>query len=461
MKQSQSPQSLKNVFNAQNIFVGTIFLAVVAAGAYKWTTELSTSGEIEMASKSSNKRPLLDKGDIVGKTQKVDNEPKVIMNDKHMTEDWGKPKVDAEKAWAISKGSKDIVVAVIDTGCDVHHEDLKSNIWINPGEMGLDSKGRDKATNGIDDDGNGYIDDVNGWNFVSNDNRLTDNHGHGTHIAGIIGAQAGNGIGIAGVSPEVSLMCLKYFDPKVPGTDNLRNTVQAMRYAIKMGAQIINYSGGGTEPSAEEKAVVEEANKAGILFIAAAGNERSNSDRFKYYPADYGLSNIISVTAIDPNTSVLPSSNYGVETVDIAAPGQNILSTLPGNSYGFMTGTSQATAFVTGAAVLVKAQKNLFAMDEVKKYILDTGSVERTLVGKSKNYRLLNLYNALVMKDRDVLLTGGKLGHTGQQKDIFAIGDNSRNINSFGQKLMLKIEDDPANKLNKKKQPRLANEKNN
>ena len=147
---------------------------------------------------------------ITGATQELNDEPSVLFNDPAITQAWGLKKTNAPKAWAINKGSKDVIVAIIDTGADVNHEDLKNNIWKNPGETGLDSQGRDKATNGIDDDNNGYIDDVNGWNFVSNNNNLTDNHGHGTHIAGIIGAEADNGKGISGVSPNVSMMILKY-----------------------------------------------------------------------------------------------------------------------------------------------------------------------------------------------------------------------------------------------------------
>lgn len=345
---------------------------------------------------------------IISKQNLSDNksEQKVIMNDPAISQAWGIEKSDAKRAWEVSLGSKNITVAVIDTGAQVNHEDLKNNIWVNAGETGLDKNGKDKATNGVDDDGNGYVDDVNGWNFVGNDNDLTDNHGHGTHIAGIIGAEAGNKTGIVGISPKVNLMVLKYFDPKKPNTDHLNNTIKAIRYATKMKVDIINYSGGGTEFSKEEKQAIEEARKQGILFVAAAGNEKSNSDVFKYYPADYGLDNIISVTAIDPGTQVLPTSNYGVETVDIAAPGQNILSTLPGNSYGYMTGTSQATAFVTGAAVLIKAARNNFSYSDIKKYILATGNVDRSLKSKTRTARVLNLYKSVTMLDNGISVSG-------------------------------------------------------
>ncbi len=372
-------------------------------------------GESSFSSKVKSNKRNLELPDATNTTTKIHDEPSVIMNDPAIAQAWGIHNVSALKAWNITKGSKNIVVAVIDTGCDINHEDLQTNIWTNPGEAGKDSKGHDKATNGIDDDGNGFVDDVHGWNFVSNNGDLTDNHGHGTHIAGIIGAEAGNNKGIAGISPDVSIMCLKYFDPKVVGTDNLRNTVNAIHYAKSMNAQIINYSGGGTEFSQEEHDAIEEARKAGILFVAAAGNERSNSDINHYYPADYGLSNIISVTALDPNHQVLASSNYGIKSVDIAAPGQNILSLLPGNAYGYMTGTSQATAFVTGAAVLVMARRGITDPEQVKRYIISTGDADEKLVNKTAQYRKLNLYKAVVKEDQGITAFGG----SGHSEDTF------------------------------------------
>lgn len=398
--------------------------------------------EQSLSSKSQQGQSRIQElGEAKGKTSDLDYESSVALNDPALSQAWGFKKSDAMKAQAISQGNKNIVVAVIDTGADLKHEDLAGNLWKNPGETGKDDRGRDKATNGIDDDGNGFVDDVYGWNFVSENNDLSDNHGHGSHIAGIIGAEAGNGKGIAGVSPQVSIMVLKYFDPKVPNTDNLRNTVNSIRYAIKNKAHIINYSGGGTEFSAEEKQAIEEARRNGILFVAAAGNERSNSDQHKYYPADYGLDNIISVTAIDQKTEVLPSSNYGVETVDLAAPGHNILSTLPGNSYGYMTGTSQATAFVTGAAVLVKAHHPDFTAHEVKKYILATGDANASLVAKTRTARRLNLYKALTMLDGGLTASGIVADNTRNQGQRYTMEssngfEGAARIANFGKSLM-------------------------
>lgn len=394
----------------------------------------------------------LELGLVKDQTNIVVDEPSALFNDPAIKQAWGLKKSDAARAWAVSQGSKDVIIAVIDTGIDINHEDLKNNLWVNKGETGTDSKGRDKRTNGIDDDGNGFVDDVHGWNFVSNNGRLNDNHGHGTHIAGIIGAEASNKKGISGIAPNVSLMILKYFDPKVPNTDNLKNTVASIHYAIKMGAHIINYSGGGVEYSQDEYDAVKEADKRGILFVAAAGNERSNSDQNHYYPADYNLKNIISVTAIDPTTEVLASSNYGVLTVDIAAPGQNILSCLPNNSYGLMTGTSQATAFVSGAAALVMSYKNqYFKAEEVKKYILSTGDSSSSLATKTKTSRQLNLFKALTILGSETSLSGTArakvqdnfLSNAAQQPASDFSGDtqdpniqNMNNVANFGRQLI-------------------------
>jgi len=400
------------------VFIAWGFLTSVTASVEP--ASLGAAGKLMGLKKETERETILSDA----KTGKKDDgkSSNMLMNDPFMQNKWGLERTSAPKAWEITQGSKDIVIAVIDTGADVQHKDLSDNLWVNPGESGVVAsefckkqqnpssvKECNRSINGVDDDGNGFVDDVHGWNFVHNSNQLTDNHGHGTHIAGIIAAKNGNGYGITGVAPNVSIMALKYYDPKAPGTNNLKNTVNAIRYAIKMKANIINYSGGGTDYSAEEFAAVKEAEKAGILFVAAAGNERSNSDESgkHYYPADYGLTNIISVTAVNKEeTKVLPTSNYGVRTVDLAAPGENIYSTLPNNSYGVMTGTSQATAFVTGVAALIMSVNRDFNCSDVKKYILRTGDEYATLLSKTGTAKLLNSYKALTSLDKGVSITG-------------------------------------------------------
>lgn len=332
--------------------------------------------------------------------QKNQKEFDIRLSDPAMAQKWGLKITDSSKAWIKHKalGSRKIVVAIIDTGIDINHPDLKNNLWVNEKEK--------NGKPGVDDDGDGFIDDIYGWNFVGNNNNLTDNHGHGTHIAGIIGAEGGNGVGVSGVAPLVSLMALKYYDPKSPGQNNLQNTLKALKYAIDKNVDIINYSGGGLEPSPAEKRLIQEAQKKGILLVAAAGNESSDSDVKGYYPADYKLDNIISVTAIDKSKSVLSSSNWGNHSVDIAAPGNNIYSTLPEGQYGYLTGTSQATAFVTGVAVLLKARFHDFDAKRIIKHITETGDLVPGLNGKTRYSKVLNTYRALAILDQNVGVTG-------------------------------------------------------
>ncbi len=388
----------------------TLALSVISLVAIQFVAQFEFNQQTDYSSEKGKKGRTTELGKPVVTKNKPEKEVEVLLNDPAISAGWGLKMTDSAKAWRISQGSRDITVCVIDTGADVKHPDLVKNLWVNKGETGKDAKGRDKATNRIDDDGNGFIDDVNGWNFVNNDNNLKDDHGHGTHIAGIIGAEGGNGIGISGVSPKVSMMVLKYYDAKGSDVNNLVNTVKAIDYAVKMNCNIINYSGGGIAPSSEEKAAIERANQKGILFVAAAGNERSNSDIRKYYPADYGLPNILSVTAIDRFQNVLPSSNYGEQTVDVAAPGNDIISTLPGGQYGFMTGTSQATAFATGVAALVMANNsNMRKAGEIRKYLTQTGDTDEKLAGKTRWRKRLNSYKALAIQDRDLAFNGVKV----------------------------------------------------
>lgn len=394
-------------------------MALVAVIAIQFiATQTETIRWTGLASLSKDKATRqTDLGKVTPSTKSPNKEVDLILNDPAISKVWGLGLTDAQKAWRVSQGSRDVIVAIIDTGVDEKHPDLANNLWVNKGETGKDKNGKDRSNNQIDDDGNGFIDDVHGWNFVANNNNLSDSHGHGTHIAGIIGAEGGNGIGISGVSPKASMMILKYYDPHSSESNNLLNTVRAIQYAVKMGANIINYSGGGLAPSAEERAAIEEADRKGILFVAAAGNERSDSDVKKYYPADYGLKNIISVTAIDKKKEVLPSSNWGKETVQIAAPGNAVYSTLPGGRYGEMTGTSQATAYVTGAAALLMANNSeLRVADRAIKYITQTGDIDDHLEGKTQFSRRLNIYKALAIQDLDQTFNGVKAGNLAQFK---------------------------------------------
>jgi subtilisin family serine protease len=302
--------------------------------------------------------------------------------------------IDVFGAWKVTRGHQKVVVAIIDTGVDYTNPDIAPNLWRNPGESGFDAQGRPKRANGVDDDKDGFVDNEIGWDFVDNDNKPYDSHGHGTHIAGIIG---GAGVRqISGVSPDVSLMILKYYNPAASGETNLQNTVKAIRYAVAHHANIINYSAGGPSFSVEEYQAIKEARDKGILFIAAAGNEHQNADVFKYYPASYGLDNIISVTAIDADGKILPSSNFGAKTVHIAAPGKNIISSIPSAGMGPMTGTSQATAFVSGLAALALAASD-FKLNyrDVKNLILQNGISTPSLAGVTVTGKRVNAAQTL------------------------------------------------------------------
>lgn len=322
--------------------------------------------------------------------------------------------LDAFEAWKIQRGSHEVVVAIVDTGVDLKHPDIASNLWKNPGEVGayLDKKTgtiKYKENDDIDNDGNGFVDDVYGWDFTTDqcENKIcrsgsipADEHGHGTHVAGIIGAAGNNGEGISGMSPKVSLMILKYYDAQAKGSSNLSNSIRALEYAVKQGAHIVNYSGGGPQFVQEEFNVLRQAQKQGILVVAAAGNEGSDIETKHYYPASYNLNNILSVASINEEEKLSSSSNFG-RKVDVAAPGENIYSTLPLNKgkYGSMTGTSQATAFVTGIAALVLAQHRSWtgkdAAQHIKTKILNSVKKIQSLTGKIFSGGKANAVSAL------------------------------------------------------------------
>ena len=367
------------------------------------TTETRKNSSVIVDSFAKSKEARVIPHEFPFKSNQASADLLASVNDPFYTRNWGIKAVSASQAWLIEKGKKNIVVAVIDTGADIHHEDLKGNFWKNPGETGLDKNGKSKKTNGLDDDGNGYIDDVNGWNFVANNSDLKDNDGHGTHISGIISARVDNKKGVVGIAPNVPVMVLKYYDPKFSGSyDPLESSLKAIEYAINNGANIINYSGGGNGFSARELRVLKKAERKGILVVTAAGNGSSNADDYPFYPASYRLSNIVSVASVDKKGSLLQSSNYGVSTVDIAAPGDEIYSTFPGNKYGYKTGTSQATAFVTGAAALIMSKFVNIKIAKVKEKILKTIKPIKNLQKKIKTAGVLDVASSLIPEVNDM-----------------------------------------------------------
>jgi subtilisin family serine protease len=286
--------------------------------------------------------------------------------DKHLAS------INLKDSWTRFAKNKDIVVAVVDTGIQGNHPFLINNIHVVKGKNSNNNYGVDFST---------------GRATSTPD----DQHGHGTHVAGIVKS----------IFPDVKILALKYYNPKASGQANLDATIKALQYAVDNNVDVINYSGGGPEASVEELRVLKAAEKKGILVIAAAGNEHSNIDdkRHAYYPASYGLSNIITVGAHDDGLNIISSSNYGKNSVDIAAPGHRIRSAIPQNGAGYMTGTSQATAFVTGVAAMIKSKHPNMKFDQIKNIILSSSLKVKNFEGKILGAGKLDAGRAMELAD--------------------------------------------------------------
>jgi hypothetical protein len=310
-------------------------------------------------------------------------------------------------AWNFRKGAqnaaKNVVVAIVDSGVTWNHPDLAQNVWQNPGEAS------DKAHNGKDDDGNGFIDDFHGWDFTSvttggnpqqynGDNDPSDGLGHGTHVAGIIGA-AHNGIGISGINAEVQLMPVKFIGND--GSGSLEFAVRAIAYAVDNGADVINASWGGPGLSDLLHEAVAYANGKGVLFVAAAGNDSLDNDQNESYPANFP--EVFSVVASDDKDRIASFSNTGRQTTHITAPGVNILSTfkpmlLFNNQYAWLSGTSMATPQVVGvAAMLIGMYPDKFKRDPdaIKRRIMDSSDIQPGLLPRTLSGGRMNAYNAV------------------------------------------------------------------
>ncbi|HET7855274.1 MAG TPA: S8 family peptidase [Gaiellaceae bacterium] len=295
--------------------------------------------------------------------------------------------IDAEEAWAVSTGSPNVVVAVIDTGVDTSHPDLAANAWVNPGE---DCAGC--RTNGIDDDGNGYVDDWRGWDFVNGDNNPADDHGHGTHVAGTIAGVGNNGLGVAGVTWSTKIMPLKFLSAS--GTGTVADAISAILYANAKGVPILNNSWGGDDFSQALLDAIEATDASGGLFVAAAGNSFTNTDVSPNYPSGYEAPNVLSVGATEAFDRKAWFSNYGAASVDLSAPGANILSTWPGGTYRFQDGTSMAAPQVAGAAALVKAAQPGASGAGLKALLLRSVDTVAALTGTSRTGGRLNVDHA-------------------------------------------------------------------
>jgi len=312
--------------------------------------------------------------------------PKSPRKDPRLDEAWGIAQVAAPEAWKKTIGSNQVVVADIDTGIDYNHEDLVNNIWHNPREIPND---------GIDNDGNGFIDDVVGWDFAKKDNRPWDDNGHGTHTSGSIGATGGNGKGVSGVAQRVSLMPVKFLDRT--GSGSTDEAILSINYAVASGAQILSNSWGGDEESKALEDAIIEAGKKDVLFVAAAGNDGTNNDEIPMYPASYKLSNVIAVAASDRQDQLADFSNFGVQSVHLAAPGDGILSTLSQNRYGILSGTSMACPHVAGAAALLKSFKPTLKAVEIKDLLVRSVDIIPSYNGKIISGGRLNVARALAI----------------------------------------------------------------
>jgi thermitase len=296
--------------------------------------------------------------------------------------------IDAERAWDITTGNPRTLVAIIDTGIDFNHPDLKANLWVNAAEK----NGRP----GVDDDNNGIVDDIYGASFVDANKPVgsnLDDHGHGSHCAGTIGGTGNDGVGVAGVNWNVKIMGVKFLGGD--GSGSLEGALKAIDYATKMGAKVLSNSWGGGGFSQLLKESIERSNTAGALFVAAAANDGSNNDNSPVYPANYEVPNIISVAAIDNKGRLASFSNYGAKTVHIAAPGVNIYSSLKNGAYESWSGTSMATPHVSGVAALLIGHEPTLTNLEVRQRILAAAKPLAGLRGKVSTAGMLNAYYTL------------------------------------------------------------------
>ena len=400
--------------------------------------------------KMGARRPELGRPEFVGSKSKKDRSALK----KHIENQWALKNISllpAREALDERRqlSGSPVVVAVVDTGIHPRHPCLKGSLWTNKGEIPGNRK---------DDDKNGFVDDIHGWNFVDNNNDIQDTHGHGTHVSGIIAARGespqSEGCQVIGVAAEkAQIMTLKYFDEN--GGDNVENTIKAVEYALANGADIINYSGGGPGENLKEKAVISKVADKGVIFVAALGNEGEKiGGKTKYYPASYELPNILFVQSQNEANEIIESSNRvklkpGESRNVQTAPGENIISTLPPrrymrgqsagggerflagasaqrslpsvfvdllsrglaqfrithNRYGKMTGTSQATAVVTGVVALVKSQWPDWDMEQVINQVARTGFVGRgteKIKAVTNQGKKLDAHRALIMRDSNV-----------------------------------------------------------
>ncbi len=326
----------------------------------------------------------------------------VIPDDTRFSELWGlhntggggcknDADIDAPEAWDFITGSSNFVIMVIDTGMDYRHSDLTDNRWVNPAEK--------NGTAGVDDDSNGYIDDIYGIDTVNHDSDPMDDAGHGTHVSGTIGAVGNNSAGVVGVMWDATIMPCKFLDASGSGTT--AGAIECLDYAVDMkmnhghDIRLTSNSWGGGGFSSALKSAIDSTKQQGMLFIAAAGNDHRDTDVIPHYPSSYTSKNIVAVASTDCNDNLSSFSNWGLTSVDVAAPGSSILSTLPGDSYGYFSGTSMATPHVSGLAGLIWAKHPDWTWNRVRSKILKKGDSLPSLSGLIATGKRINAWKAV------------------------------------------------------------------
>jgi len=342
-------------------------------------------------------------------------------SDPKLGEMWFLPKISAFKAWDRQAKSTGVIVAVIDTGIQLDHEELRGRIWTNPREI---------PNNRVDDDGNDYIDDVHGWNFYNGTNdpgakfeplakRGCKPHPtkgrfevHGTHVAGTIGAAANNGRGIIGISHDVKIMAVKALGGPC-GSGSIAKLIEAIAYAVRNGAHVINMSLGGSQRSVIMLRELRAAMKANVSIVAAAGNDGRNTDRHPRYPGAFRLRGLVTGAAVGRNDRLAKFSNFSAALVDLAAPGVKILSSIPTgprgrarSGYYALSGTSMATPIVAGAVALMRARNPKLGGLEIERRLLRAVDRIGVLSGRVRSGGRLNLVKALREAARPVAATG-------------------------------------------------------
>ncbi len=321
--------------------------------------------------------------------------------------------IDAPEAWDLTTGRQDVVVAVMDSGVDYNHEDLKNNMWKNPGET---------PGNGIDDDGNGYVDDYHGIDATNNSGDPMDDDGHGTHAAGSIAAVGNNGIGVTGVCWNCKIMALRFLSADGGA---ISDEIESIQYAVDQGVKIISGSFGEYNFSQSEKNAIDAARNSGVLFMFAAGNDGENNETHPHYPSSNDSENIIAVGVSDRNDQLVSWSDFGVTTVDIAAPGDEILSTVLNNGYQVESGSSMATPHVAGLAALLKSYNPSLTWLDIKNLILNNGDKIPSAEGKLVSGSRINAYKALMGEMGIVLnLQTGMGGTTAPPPGIYDHEEN-------------------------------------